>query len=162
MQISHLGFATGRIGAMLMVSKGTPMNFTTQDLWQVVFGAIVPQMREGKPVGALAPNVAGKPYVEWAYNGQNDTLLVLCFLSKPGNDTKPWKEYAFPQFGEACSWGMEGAINCRTAGCGDPNCTECGSGSVPKSNPYRTPFGADLSRPKSEEDFIGFRQPKRK
>jgi hypothetical protein len=140
------------------------MQFTHEDLWGVIFGAIAPAMTNGTSIGALESNVPGRPFIEWAYSAQDDTLLLLCFIGQPEEGDQPWKQFSIPQFGAACLRAAQGAAACVQAfgGCGNPDCTECGG----DSSPYRMPFGAARlvgfhGRPKSEDDFIGFR-PRRK
>lgn len=136
------------------------MQFSSKDLWSLVFGAIVPQMEQGKNIGAFAPNQPGHPFIEWAYNTQVDTLVVLCFIDAPGPDSQPSQEYQMPQFGITCFKAMRACATLVQAGggCGDPNCPDCGGGRE------RAPLDSGggfmgFQRPDSEGDRIGFRPP---
>jgi len=139
------------------------MLFSSQDLIDVLFGAIVPQMREGQQVGALAPNVPDRPHIEWAYRVQDDTLIMLLFNQTPSEYAKPDDTIQVPGFCRLCMAALEGgaAIVKAVGGCGDPNCTECGGGSK-EGRPLDSGGGfmGFTPNPKpDEEDRIGFRPP---
>jgi hypothetical protein len=68
------------------------MRVSLQEFIGIVYGAIVPAMAQGQNVGAMNPNIPEKPFIEWAYNVQADTLVVLFFDRQPVQSSLPYED----------------------------------------------------------------------
>lgn len=129
-----------------------PMKFSIMDFWALTMTAVIDTLKTGVNVGAFGPKVEGRPFIEWAYAVDTDTLHILLFDHQPGEASQPLESIALAEFGASCFRMADALAPFAMAAKGGQagavcDCPEC------------RPTGTVGFKPQGGESFIGFRRP---
>ena len=107
----------------------------------------------GKSIGAFDPKEPNRPWVEWFYQPQTDTLYLLLFDHAPVAASQPYEQIDLPEFGASCFKMAKGltplVVEATRNGSMPCDCPECSQADNPAG--FRP-------QAKGPEDFIGFRR----
>ena len=121
------------------------MKFSIMDCWSLVMSGVLSTVRQGINIGAFGPKIDGRPWIEWAYQAESDSLYVLLFDHKPVEASQPYEQVVLAEFGASCFRMAEGLAPFAVA--------------LEDSYPSPNAEVGFRSQAKGPEDFIGFRRP---